>query len=69
MTKQSSHSKKDKKGDDRMIPYAIRLSVGDLNQAKTKAGIVPLSKYIRTLILMWLHGDVKVTDEDVKKYN
>lgn len=52
-----------------MIPYAVRLTTSDLALAKQKAGLVALSKYVRTLILMWLRGEIVVTDEDVRKYN
>ncbi len=58
-----------RKDDQKMIPFPIRLPPSAIKQAKEKAGIVPVTKYLRTLILMWVNGEIEVTENDVKKYS
>lgn len=52
-----------------MTTTGFRVLPNELVRAKDKAGIVALSKYIRTLFMMWLNDEIKVTEDDVKKYN
>ncbi len=52
-----------------MTTTGFRVLPSELLRAKDKAGIVALSKYVRTLFMMWLNGEVNVTEDDIKKYN
>jgi hypothetical protein len=60
---------KSKKGryNGEMIPYAVRLPSSLLEQAKERAGMIPFSRIIRALILMWLEG--KISKEDIEKFD
>ena len=69
MAKHSSSDKNKKEGGDKMKPFSIRLPPETIKQVKEKAGIVPVTTYLRTLVFMWVNGEIEVTDEDVKKYN
>ncbi|MFC1975676.1 hypothetical protein ACFLXQ_04710 [Chloroflexota bacterium] len=64
MTDKSSNG-----GKQKMVMTGFRIAEYHLEQARTKAGLVSLSKYFRTLVLMWLNGEIKVTEEDIKKYD
>ena len=54
---------------EKMINTAFRLPLADLNAARQKAGLVDLSLYLRTLVKMWLAGEIKVSEEDVRRHN
>lgn len=43
-----------------MISFGVRIEKEVLEQAKKKAGLVPLSAIIRRLIEMWLRDEIKV---------
>lgn len=65
MSKQSNQSK----DGEKMVMTGFRVVPSDLVRAKKKVGLVALSKYLRTLFMMWLNGEIKVTEDDIKKYN
>lgn len=50
-----------------MTTSSYRLSSEMLDQAKAKAGLVPLGKIIRILIAKWLRGEIEITPGDVQK--
>ena len=56
-------------GKKKMKMTGFRLWPDDLERAKEKAGLVPLSKYLRTLALMWLNDEIQISEEDIKKYD
>jgi hypothetical protein len=56
-------------GKQKMIMTGFRVWPADLKRAKEKAGLVDLAKYLRTLFLMWLNGEIQVTEDDVKRHN
>ncbi len=72
MSTQSSDPKDSKKGGKKKVVmqmFGFRARPTDLERGKQKAGFVPLAKYIRTLYLMWLNGEIEVTDDDLRKYS
>ncbi len=70
MTTKHAQPKNSKpKGGEKMIPLNVRFLPQDIKKAKQRAGIVALSKYVRTLVLMWIDGKIVITDEDVQEYN
>jgi len=48
----------------RMATYTFRLPSTLLTQAKRKAGLVPLGKVVRLLVVKWLKGEIELTYED-----
>lgn len=48
-----------------MTTHTFRLSANALEQAKTQAGLVPLGRIVRILLLKWLRGEITITQEDV----
>ena len=52
-----------------MVMMGFRVMPSDLAKAKNKAGLVALSKYLRALFLMWVNGEVNVSEDDVRRYN
>jgi|GEM_PF-3762241 len=47
-----------------MATYTFRLPSTLLTQAKRKAGLVPLGKVVRLLVVKWLKGEIELTYED-----
>lgn len=52
-----------------MIPFAFKLPQNILEQARVKAGLAPLGKVVRILVLKWLAGEIVVTKEDEQKFD
>lgn len=48
-----------------MTTHTFRLPSDALDQAKRKAGLVPLGKIVRILLIKWLKGEVTISEEDV----
>lgn len=51
-----------------MVMAGFRVEKEVLKRAKRKAGLIGLSHYLRTLVKMWLAGEVKVTEADIVRY-
>lgn len=60
MSKQSGERNK------KMSAFTMRVELELMEQAKKKAGVVPISRIIRILLKKWLSGQIKIdyTDED-----
>ena len=69
MSTQSGGSRKSKKGGENMVMTGFRVLPADLDKAKKKAGLIPLSKHLRALFLMWLNGEIELSEDELKKYN
>lgn len=52
-----------------MVMMGFRVLPNDLARAKSKVGLVALSKYLRALFLMWVNGEITVSEDDVRRYN
>lgn len=52
-----------------MVMTGFRVVPSDLVRARKKVGLVALSKYLRALFMMWLNDEIKVSEDDVRKYN
>lgn len=48
------------KETENMERYTFRLPPTLLDEAKQKAGMIPLSKIIRRLIEKWLNGEIRI---------
>lgn len=48
-----------------MTTHTFRLSADALDQAKKQAGLVPLGRIVRILLLKWLRGEIEITQEDI----
>jgi len=67
MTNDKSTDKKAKKGGKHngdMIPYSVRLPENLIEQAKARAGLIPLSRVIRRLIELFVSGRINLEDYD-----
>lgn len=53
-------SKQNKREDEKMIPFTMRMQPSLLERAKSKAGLIPLSTVIRLLIEKWLNGETVI---------
>lgn len=51
-----------------MVHTGFRIEKDVLKQARKKAGLIGLSHYLRTLIKMWLAGEVVVTEADIVRH-
>lgn len=51
---------RNKKGDEIMKAFTMRMPPSLISQAQDKAGLVPLSVVIRTLIEKWLKGEITI---------
>lgn len=60
MSKQSDERNK------KMSAFTMRVELELMEQAKKKAGVVPISRIIRILLKKWLTGQIVIdyTDED-----
>lgn len=47
-----------KKDGEKMESFNLRMPPSLVKSAKDKAGLIPLSAVIRTLIEMWLRGEI-----------
>jgi hypothetical protein len=61
----SSQNKATKKGEQ-MIAYTFRLPPSLLEQAKQRSGFITLPRLLRILLVKYLRGEVKISDEDAK---
>ena len=50
----------DKKDGEKMESFNLRMPPSLVQSARDKAGLIPLSKVIRTLIEMWLRGEIEL---------
>jgi hypothetical protein len=44
----------------RMSAFTLRVEKDLINEAKDKAGIVPISRIIRILLKKWLKGEIQI---------
>ncbi len=49
---------KTKNGVEKMKPYKVNFPPSLWIAARQKAGLMPLAKIIRTLVIMWLKGNI-----------
>ncbi|GIK37588.1 MAG: hypothetical protein BroJett011_14210 [Chloroflexota bacterium] len=49
-----------------MIAYTFRLPPSLLEQAKQRSGFITLPRLLRILLVKYLRGEVKISDEDAK---
>lgn len=62
-------STKQQKGGDKMVAVSFRLPQPTLDRLKRKIGLIAPSKIYRILVLKYLAGEIKITDDDIQKYN
>lgn len=48
----------DKKDGEKMKSFTMRMPPSLIEKAQDRAGLIPLSAVIRTLIEMWLRGEI-----------
>lgn len=48
----------DKREGEKMESFNVRMPPSLLRDVRDKAGLIPLSKVIRTLLEMWVRGEV-----------
>ena len=58
---QSNKQGKGKYNGD-MMPYSIRLPASLLEDAKARAGMIPLARVFRRLIELWVAGKIQLED-------
>lgn len=51
-----------------MIQFTFRVRPSIKKRAQKKAGLLGLSRYIRTLIGMWISGEIKVSEADIIRH-
>lgn len=52
-----------------MIQFTFRIRSDIKKQAQKKAGLLGLSRYVRTLIGMWISGEIKITQADIFRHD
>lgn len=50
----------EKKEGEKMESFNLRMPPSLLSRAKDRAGLIPLSAVIRTLLEMWLRGEIEL---------
>ncbi len=55
----------DKSAMDKRYPFWMPLELYE--RAQTKAGLIPLAAVIRTLLAMWLRGEVELKTQERKE--
>ena len=55
---------------EKMVSTSFRLPATQMEEIKRRIGPLGVpSKIFRVLVGMWLDGRIKITDEDIEKYN
>lgn len=51
-----------------MIQLTFRVERAIKEKGKAKAGLLGLSIYLRTLLAMWISGEIDVTERDIIRH-
>lgn len=59
----SSQDKSTKKGEQ-MVAFTFRLPPSLLEQAKQRSGFITLPRLLRILLMKYIRGEIKISEED-----